>query len=1563
LTETETDLEPSRAKATKLKEKLFYPESEVDTDLVLAPIPTGVEIFYVLRSSKSSETQVLELDLPDGARLRLTDGGGAKIVDDGERVMSIAPPKAHDATGKEIPASYDVDGDRLTVEVSHRSEDILYPALVDPVIEEQKDWEINPAVGYQGWAFSPNSPGFDGYTRHRDYGRGLTMEAPPGTLEHKAGVHFYYEAPGNAFVYRGEFWYSDHEPYNSFVTRALALPDSDNSVDAVAENGGRAREDVYGTELRNIGICARSGCPVDGTQGNRMQFQLRMTDGPRYRERRTLAHMGGARVFLHDNYNPAIAGLTHDPPLGPGGWTNRLDHKVAVRGTDGGLGVKRFFFLPPPGVRQDREDVNCTAQCPREKTEEFIYALTEGAHAIKAQVQDNVERNSPIAEWRVGVDLGKPEIKAAAVQPPKAWHGPGGATLHVEATDEDPSGPRAGVQKIETRLNDAVDPATGEPRYFHTQAAPAGCVDSCPLTHDFRFEDSDLPEGTNKVTVRVTDNAGNITERSLEVKADREAPTVDPVLGPMVTNDGRWIPDGGPTNTALTAGASDEHSSGPRAGVRSMRTRINGAIDPATGQPAYKHETPNPACTGDSCRMAPQPFAFLDTDFREGINAVRVEALDRAEPPNVGGRDLTVKVDRTPPTLNVSGSLAEAEGTEVTEASYTLEAAATDGEAANPRSGVRDIAFLVDGERKDEATPQDCPADSCPLSRSFEFRTADYRFGPHEVTVKATDQVGRESTKTFTVVVAPRTGDLPRYEFERFELTDELEMSVNVANGNALLRQRGFQTEFTETTDLEYLFDHAYNSLRATDAVTSLARGGWKLGLGRDVGLFTYPNGSLRYDGPTGERLTFLRRPDGTYRSPAGLDEVLVRNPDGSYAMTSLDTDEVKRFSPDGLLLDQKDPNGLGVDYEYNGDDQLERITDSDGRETELFYDDDGLLERIVDPSDAEHLYEHEDGPIGTGNLTAYVAPGSKRTEFSYDLLSGRLMRIRDHEGHETVIGYDDEGRIESLTRDGQETTYDYPESGKTVSTAPDGREVVYEHDDSDVVTSAKGGDSPPQLALGGDLPDEDGRTLEQEADYDLQVSGALEPIKSIELTNDRLHELPVEPDCEEEEECPGDDNLDGEYDFASDDMPVGENVIRVTARDDDGDMHLRTLRITVPPPTPAEPFEEPPLDPALEQPWSPPPVAPAAGGHSPSLRLEPALASTGDRTGLTLVQDSPPDPLILGISDSQEAIATFSPFFRPLEVRRVRAILPWNVVEVPRFRDQFAGYYAAVQQHNAELTSNEQLPIEIMVSFEKGCTPLSTGGTNCDQGNAKWLPSYGDYIGMTRLFRQAYPDIKTFSAWNEPNDRAQPFKQRVGGRGPEAAAAFTFGFHRQNCSDCQLVAADIIQNPKEWKTYLPRYIKALRRRYDRDRTGLAYPRTWGFHPYRDLNVLQYRSRDPRRDRPQSGTRLFGKTVGRDKNVWFSEVGSQIDIGPNRGRKPLSRQAADVAYLVDRLARTGGRIRRLYYHSLCENRLLPPREFDANLVGGTNPSLSGCGTARPAYGSYQRRSANPNRAR
>jgi streptogramin lyase len=116
-----------------------YPNVAKDTDLAVAPTPTGVETLTQVRSAESPRSESFQLNLPPGATLQPTDDGGAVVKGGENTLVGISPPTALDAEGTEVPVSLTVSDNSLTLTVSP-AESAAYPLLVDPLFQTY-EWE------------------------------------------------------------------------------------------------------------------------------------------------------------------------------------------------------------------------------------------------------------------------------------------------------------------------------------------------------------------------------------------------------------------------------------------------------------------------------------------------------------------------------------------------------------------------------------------------------------------------------------------------------------------------------------------------------------------------------------------------------------------------------------------------------------------------------------------------------------------------------------------------------------------------------------------------------------------------------------------------------------------------------------------------------------------------------------------------------------------------------------------------------------------------------------------------------------------------------------------------------------------------------------------------------------------------------------------------------------------------------------------------------------------------------------------------------------------------------
>lgn len=170
-------------------------------------------------------------------------------------------------------------------------------------------------------------------------------------------------------------------------------------------------------------------------------------------------------------------------------------------------------------------------------------------------------------------------------------------------------------------------------------------------------------------------------------------------------------------------------------------------------------------------RDIPTGYSINSAELPEGKHTVLLEgedALGQAASKTWGNIWLDSKGPNVEP---LSGTLWEksdkpnSEGTATAEAktlpagSYTLKIPATDGvgggKESEQRSGVKSVEVQVDGETALAADSVSCPGGSCPDTREWTFKTAEYPAGTRTITVIAKDQIGNQTSKSLHVIVPP----------------------------------------------------------------------------------------------------------------------------------------------------------------------------------------------------------------------------------------------------------------------------------------------------------------------------------------------------------------------------------------------------------------------------------------------------------------------------------------------------------------------------------------------------------------------------------------------------------------------------------------------------------------------------------------------------------------------------------------------------------------------------------------------------------------------------------------
>ncbi|GAC1588622.1 MAG: hypothetical protein NVS3B5_21610 [Sphingomicrobium sp.] len=264
----------------------------------------------------------------------------------------------------------------------------------------------------------------------------------------------------------------------------------------------------------------------------------------------------------------------------------------------------------------------------------------------------------------------------------------------------------------------------------------------------------------------------------------------------------------------------------------------------------------------------------------------------------------------------------------------------------------------------------------------------------------------------------------------------------------------------------------------------------------------------------------------------------------------------------------------------------------------------------------------------------------------------------------------------------------------------------------------------------------------------------------------------------------------------------------------------------------------------------------------------------------------------ITGIGDQQPSMFE-QPLFRALNVPIARYVAAYDTADSA----------TDLRIFKAWIQRAEALKIQPLVAFYHSRISPSRN------------PTPAKYALEIKKFMTMFPEIKTYSAWNEAN------RGNVAGlfSSPNAKLAAQYYLAlRSACSGCTIVGLDALDSRQIDKTI--KYVHA----FQRVAKG-KLPTVWGLHNYTDTN----------RNRT-TGTKKFLAAV--KGQVWLTETGGIVKFG---GSFPENtKRAAKAIKFMFKLANSNKRIKRLYIFNWTGGD--PSERFDAGL---TNPD----GTARPGY--------------
>jgi sugar lactone lactonase YvrE len=519
-------------------QNVFQFETLTDTDTLVSPTASGVEIFNLLRSEESPEVFRFEIDLPPGADLRPDGNNGAEVVREEETIAAVPFPTAIDAQGTEVPVDLGIEGDTIALHVPHLEADFAYPILVDPILEDwvnaNQSWHNGynlQALSNGAWQWTSEPYGKVWASNACMYacwgsGHGLYVSAPSGNYGVNAYAHWAYFAPNlGSYISKAwltPFWRDNHgcsksqysQPhdydglwdhlYNGGNWNLLQTNQANDVGSAVLESWGRAVV---------VGLSSGGGVNI-----------------PCWRD----LYVGGAAVWLDDWDSPYVSASVSGVPSG---WFNEAQQITVGASTgDGGLGVRLVTLATEgkPVVGQD--NVGCTGlygnRCPNTRNSQFKLtgaSFAEGITASSVSVEDPTGKPATGGNFQTMVDRGPPEVFLDG-QLAEATEDDEGAAqgdkktetlplpvynLKVEAKDGSNGSNltrRSGVQSIEVFLDKKETPEE-----VWTQGATE---DSRPMTQTYQLKLSKVvtTAGSHELEVKVLDQVGNLRKRVLEFK-------------------------------------------------------------------------------------------------------------------------------------------------------------------------------------------------------------------------------------------------------------------------------------------------------------------------------------------------------------------------------------------------------------------------------------------------------------------------------------------------------------------------------------------------------------------------------------------------------------------------------------------------------------------------------------------------------------------------------------------------------------------------------------------------------------------------------------------------------------------------------------------------------------------------------------------------------------------------------------------------------------------------------------------------------------------------------------
>jgi hypothetical protein len=761
-----------RSPSTAEESTAFFPNVATDSDLTVAPTPTGVETLTQLRSPDAPRSQTFNLTLPAGASLQ-ANGAGAEVVRDGQVLIGIPKPTALDAEGNSVPVSLEVDGSSLTVEASPSSA-AAYPILVDPVYQAYSWSSIgDPAFG--DWKASSGNPNFLATTMGiwgGQYGLNLKTQyaaVPPYMASSwDTFVPRFFTDYENAEIKKRPtsyiknltfsqlyFWIEEGAPVHPHPFFMVALTDEAKGL-FVSSGTHNSAEGQYLSPSGPYTLVNPQG-NLDVKHGGIALASYESIAYPRH------VYVGQASVELTDNEAPTIG--IHEAPTK---WVNdKPSSAIGLAGSDPGLGISQVAIwetqIGTTNLRRVITPVGCigtfSSACPRKWSSSEAgkppvnyepQVMPQGEDWVALEMCDPVVHCSPetcdlaghckleqsnVVQVKVKVDHTAPTLALSGTMTEQGSLGTQKAqyTVKASATDGTEAQPQSGIAKIEIKVD-------GKPISLDSTWSPGCATKNCPLPKEWTLNADQYAAGQHKVEVIATDAVGLATTKSvtIETHPDLTAPTV--ALSGSITEQaqlGTTRPSYALKVSATDPGGAEERKSGAASTV----VKVDGkTVD------SY-----SPGCVAGGCAIS-REWSLQSSTYAAGAHLLQVTATDAAGKATTKSQTVNIARDTTAPQISATNLFYTApEGWVEQKLAYSYNATASDPNGY----GMTSLVLKVDGTVI-KSVNQACPQGGC--NESFGSNSIDmhpYAGGAHSAELAATDGAGNVARQKWTLNVDP----------------------------------------------------------------------------------------------------------------------------------------------------------------------------------------------------------------------------------------------------------------------------------------------------------------------------------------------------------------------------------------------------------------------------------------------------------------------------------------------------------------------------------------------------------------------------------------------------------------------------------------------------------------------------------------------------------------------------------------------------------------------------------------------------------------------------------------